>query len=239
MCSSDLGPGPSEWEASATIKFKKQRPQHAGYYNCVWQGSYGGTSYGVLYWNGTEFGEWEYGRFNPVSKVDTWSGYSWDTSDWANQPAEPTVDLRCKNPKCGWVGVRDELREDEDYNDHCPKCDSTDVDWIHFDLDSKDGARNRELYCVPLTEEQREARDKHNAEALEVALQELKDEFDALMATEGEETGYDYKGQLGVDAECVQCSWKGVVDQLYYEDEFADGTCPECHEPVEFKEKAE
>ena len=65
----------------------------------------------------------------------------------------------------------------------------------------------------------------------ELARKALEDEFNALI---NKETGYDYKGQLGADAECVQCDWRGTVDDLFYEDEFADGTCPECKEPVEF-----
>ena len=56
-------------------------------------------------------------------------------------------------------------------------------------------------------------------------------ESDSLVEDKGK---YDYKGQFDVDAECVQCDWKGTVDDLYYEDEFADGVCPECKQPVEF-----
>jgi hypothetical protein len=55
-----------------------------------------------LYWDGTEFGDWEYGKFNPQSGVVTWSGYNWDTSDWANQPPEPPgPDLRQQKM---WLG---------------------------------------------------------------------------------------------------------------------------------------
>ena len=33
--------------------------------------------------------------------------------------------------------------------------------------------------------------------------------------------------------ECVQCSWKGLIEELAYPDEDEDGVCPECGEPVE------
>lgn len=37
------------------------------------------------------------------------------------------------------------------------------------------------------------------------------------------------------DCECVQCDWKGSVDELDYADEDSPGVCPECGEPVEMK----
>ncbi len=140
----ELGTSPSEWEKSATFKFEKVKPTIAGWYNAVWR-SYG-TTHGSLYWNGTEFGEWEYGQFKPVAGVDTWSGYNWDTSSWVNQPPEPPT-IKCNNKKCGWVGTRNDMREDDDYNSHCPECDGTDHEWIDYDPDTAKGRKNREKYC--------------------------------------------------------------------------------------------
>jgi hypothetical protein len=81
------GPGPSDWEKSPKFKFAKVKPTVEGWYGAVWRSF--GTTYGTLYWNGTEFGEWEYGQFKPQAGVDTWQGYNWDTSSWVNQPPEP------------------------------------------------------------------------------------------------------------------------------------------------------
>ena len=139
-----IGTSPSEWEKSETFKFKKVRPTIEGWYSCVWR-SYG-TTYGTAYWNGTEFGEWEYGNFKPISGVETWSGYNWDTSSWVNQPPEP-VDAICDNKECGWVGMRSDMREDDDYNSHCPECDGTEFSWIDYDPDTKEGRANRKKYC--------------------------------------------------------------------------------------------
>ena len=138
------GPSPSTWEKSPDFKFKKHKPVYPGWYSAVW--SSWGTTYGTLYWNGTEFGEWEYGKFKPQPGVDRWSGYNWDTSNWVNQPPDPP-DMRCNNKKCGWVGQRENMREDDDYNSHCPECDGTDYDWINYDPDSKEGRANRDKYC--------------------------------------------------------------------------------------------
>lgn len=138
------GPSPSSWESSPTFKFKQQKPVYLGWYNCVWK-SYG-TSYGTAYWNGTEFGEWEYGKFKPISGIDTWSGYNWDTNSWVNQPPEPPH-VQCNNKKCGWTGMRGDLREDDDYVDHCPSCDSADFDWIDYDPNTPKGRKNRAKYC--------------------------------------------------------------------------------------------
>jgi hypothetical protein len=100
-----------------------------------------------LYWDGKEFGDWEYGKFNPVNQdgVKSWSGYNWDTSDWANQPTEP-VELSCDNKACGWVGKGEDRRTDDDYNDHCPECDGTEFSWIDYDPDTKEGRDNRKKY---------------------------------------------------------------------------------------------
>jgi hypothetical protein len=141
-----MGTSPSDWEKSPKFKFAKVKPTIEGWYSCVWK-SYG-TTYGTAYWNGTEFGEWEYGKFKPISGVETWNGYNWDTSSWVNQPPEP-VDAKCNNKKCGWTGMRGDMREDDDYNNHCPECDGTDFDWIDYDPDTKEGLANRKQYCKP------------------------------------------------------------------------------------------
>jgi hypothetical protein len=138
------GTGPSDWEKSPKFKFAKVKPTVEGWYGAVWRSF--GTTYGTLYWNGTEFGEWEYGQFKPVTGVDTWQGYNWDTSSWVNQPPEP-VDAECSNKKCGWVGMRSDMREDDDYNSHCPECDGTDFEWIDYDPDTAKGRKNRAKYC--------------------------------------------------------------------------------------------
>lgn len=138
------GTSPSEWEKSETFKFKKVKPTIEGWYSCVWR-SYG-TTYGTAYWNGSEFGEWEHGQFKPISGVETWSGYNWDTGSWVNQPPEPP-DAICDNKECGWVGMRSDMREDDDYNSHCPECDGTEFSWINYDPDTKEGRANRKKYC--------------------------------------------------------------------------------------------
>jgi hypothetical protein len=144
----EYGTSPNDWEKSSKFKFKKHKPVHAGYYSC----NYGhGSTYGSLYWDGSAFGDWEYGKFNPVdqSGVVTWQGYNWDTTDWANQPPEPPEAV-CK--KCQWVGSREGMRQDEeDYEYHCPECDSTDWDWIDYDPETAKGRKNREKYCLPAT----------------------------------------------------------------------------------------
>ena len=143
----EYGTSPSSWEKSVTFKFNKDKPTIPGYYSVNW--GYGST-YGSLYWDGTAFGDWEYGKFNPVNQdgVKSWSGYNWDTSSWVNQPPEP-VELSCDNKACGWVGKGDDRRTDDDYNDHCPSCDGTEFSWIDYDPDSKEGRANREKYCQP------------------------------------------------------------------------------------------
>lgn len=139
----EMGTSPSEWESSPKFDFKKHQPTHVGYYSCVWS-SYGIT-YGSAYWDGKEFGEWEYGKFKPISGVKTWQGYNWDTSNWANQPKEPP-DVICDNKKCGWVGMGSDRIEDSEYNDHCPDCEGTEFTWIDYDPDTAKGRKNREKY---------------------------------------------------------------------------------------------
>jgi hypothetical protein len=139
-----IGTSPSTWESTPKFKFSKVKPTIEGWYSCVWRNY--GTTYGTAYWNGSEFGEWEYGKFNPISGVETWSGYNWDTSSWVNQPPEP-VDAVCDNTECGWVGMRSDMREDDDYHSHCPECDGTDFSWIDYDPNTKEGRANRKKYC--------------------------------------------------------------------------------------------
>jgi len=138
------GTGPSDWEKSPKFKFAKVKPTVEGWYGAVWRSF--GTTHGTLYWNGTEFGEWEYGQFKPQSGVETWQGYNWDTSSWVNQPPEP-VDVICDNKECGWVGMGSDRITDDDYNDHCPECEGTEFSWIDYDPDTKEGRANRKKYC--------------------------------------------------------------------------------------------
>ncbi len=138
------GPSPSDWEKSPKFKFAKVKPTVEGWYSAVWHSF--GTTYGTLYWNGSEFGEWEYGKFKPQSGVETWSGYNWDTSSWVNQPPEPP-DVICDNKECGWVGSGSDRVTDDDYNDHCPECEGTEFSWIDYDPDTKEGRANRKKYC--------------------------------------------------------------------------------------------
>jgi len=138
------GTGPSDWEKSPNFKFAKVKPTVEGWYGAVWRSF--GTTYGTLYWNGKEFGEWEYGQFKPQSGVETWQGYNWDTSSWVNQPPEP-VDVICDNKECGWVGMGSDRVTDDDYNDHCPECEGTEFSWIDYDPDTKEGRANRKKYC--------------------------------------------------------------------------------------------
>lgn len=140
----ECGPSPEEWERSPAFKFSEVSPVHIGWYNCIWR--HFGTTYGSLYWDGKEFGDFEYGKFNSVASVDTWQGYNWDTTNWSNRPPEPP-NLVCTNKDCGWVGMSDDRRTDEDYTDHCPDCDGTDFDWIDYDLNTAKGRKNREKYC--------------------------------------------------------------------------------------------
>ena len=140
------GTSPSRWEQTETFKFKKQKPTVPGYYSVNWGG---GSSFGSLYWDGTAFGEWEYGKFNPIRQqgVKSWSGYMWDTSDWVNQPPEP-VDVSCDDKKCGWVGHGEQRRRDDEYNDYCPNCNGTEFTWIDYDPNTALGRKNRAKYCL-------------------------------------------------------------------------------------------
>jgi hypothetical protein len=144
------GTSPSTWEKSETFKFSKVKPTLPGYYSCTWKNY--GTTYGSAYWDGEQFGEWEYGQFKPITgEIVNWSGYNWDTSSWANQPPEPS-DAKCSNKECDWIGMRSDMRDDDDYNSHCPECDGTDFEWIDYDPDSKEGRANRKKYCKSTNE---------------------------------------------------------------------------------------
>jgi hypothetical protein len=140
----EYGTSPSEWERSETFKFKKVKPTIPGYYNAVWKNF--GTTTGSLYWDGTNFGEWEYGKFKLQSGIESWSGYNWDTSSWVNQPPEPP-NVVCDNKECGWIGMSADRVTDDEYNDHCPDCEGTDFSWIDYDPDTKEGCANREKFC--------------------------------------------------------------------------------------------
>ena len=170
----DCGPSPDDWEKSAEFKFAEHQPQHPGYYRCHW--SYFGTSYGTLYWNGTEFGEWEHGKFKPQQgEMKTWQGYNWDTATWDNRPPEPP-EVRCKT--CGWTGTRDQMTmHDVSYDYECGSCKSTKLDWIEYDPETKKGLANRKKYCVP-------AMPVADTADLEAALQELKADYERLMEQE-------------------------------------------------------
>ena len=190
-----MGYSPSNWESSPKFKFKKDKPVHVGYYSA----NYGyGSTYGSLYWDGNHFGDWEYGKFNPVIQkgIVYWQGYNWDTSSWVNRPPVPP-DVQCSNKKCGWIGNGTDRIEDDEYNDHCPECNGTDFDWIDYDPDTAKGRKNRELHCRPWDPA--------------VALSKLP-----------------VPDTLKVDVECVQCEWRGTVDET--NDNDGEMVCPECGE---------
>ena len=140
----EYGISPSSWESSPTFKFKKHKPVYPGYYNATW--SHFGTTYGSAYWNGEQFGEWVYGQFKPINEVVSWSGYNWNTSDWANQPPAPP-DQSCDNKNCGWVGHSTDRITDDDYNDFCPECNGTEFTWIDYDPDTSTGRANSKKYA--------------------------------------------------------------------------------------------
>lgn len=165
------GPSPSDWEASPRFKFKEHKPVHPGYYSA----NYGyGSTYGTLYWNGEAFGDWEYGKFDAKDDegIVSWQGYNWDTTSWANQPPAPPQ-AQCK--KCKWIGMQDDMKRDDDYEYHCPECDSTNWDWMDYDPETVKGRKNRAKYCVPAVPTAVE-------KDMEQALQELKDDYELLMA---------------------------------------------------------
>ena len=206
----DYGTSPDEWESSPKFKFKQHKPVYQGWYTANW--GYGST-FGSLYWNGENFVEFDYGKERVVDPkgIVTWQGYNWDTTSWANRPPEPP-NLICSNKKCGWIGKSEDRIEDDEYNDHCPECNGTEFDWIDYDPDTAKGRKNREKYCIPALPPMDEA-------DLEQALEELKSEFEALSI---------------IEAECVQCDWRGAIDDTHDND--GEMCCPECGEPVEIVE---
>lgn len=141
----EFGTSPESWEQSVDFDFKKTKPTIPGYYSVNW--SYG-SSYGSLYWDGKEFGDWEFGKFNPINQegIKKWSGYNWDTSSWVNRPPAPP-DIICDNKKCGWIGMGDDRVRDDEYNDYCPKCNGQEFSWIDYDPNTKAGQKNREKFC--------------------------------------------------------------------------------------------
>jgi hypothetical protein len=137
---------PQDWEKSRRIK--KGNPIRIGWYECNF--SYG-TTYGSLYWSGSEWQSFRNGR--PIKECDTvdwWYGFNWDTSNWNNQPTEPP-EVSCK--KCNWSGSSEDLLpgpEDLTIELSCPLCKSKnkDIDWINYDPETKKGTENRKKYCV-------------------------------------------------------------------------------------------
>jgi hypothetical protein len=166
----ESGTSPNDWEKSPEFKFKKHKPVHVGWYNCVW--SSWGTTYGSAYWDGEQFVEFEYGKSKPITGVETWQGYNWDTADWANRPPEPP-DLSCDNKSCGWIGRGEDRVEDDNYDSHCPDCEGTDFTWIDYDPDTKQGLANRAKYCQPATPKDWDP---------VAELDKIIDEFDHLVA---------------------------------------------------------
>ena len=137
---------PMDWEKSSRIK--KGNPIRIGWYECNF--SYG-TTYGSLYWNGSEWQSFRNGR--PIKECDTvnwWYGFNWDTTNWDNRPTEPP-EARCK--KCNWSGSSEDLLpgpENLTIELSCPLCKSRnkDIDWLDYDPETKKGAENRKKYCV-------------------------------------------------------------------------------------------
>ena len=146
----EYGASPDDWEKSPEFKFNKTKPVYPGWYRAVWSNY--GTSSGALYWDGKEFGEWEYGKFKPQAKVDRWQGYNWDTSNWNNRPPAPP-DFECANTECGWVGMSEALIENSEGVNCCPNCGSEDLNWMNYDPDTKQGRTNRKKYCITKLEE--------------------------------------------------------------------------------------
>lgn len=77
---------PEDYEQTKDFKFtKKNQPPVPGEYKCEWSPGFG-TSYGSLEWTGDKWVEYEYDQPKEVTKVKTWSGLNWDTSDMKNKP---------------------------------------------------------------------------------------------------------------------------------------------------------
>ena len=225
------GTSPDDWEKSPKFKFKQHKPVHVGWYSANW--GYGST-YGSLYWNGENFVEFNYGKEHIIEpkSIVTWQGYNWDTTSWVNRPPVPP-DVQCSNKKCGWIGNGTDRIEDDEYNDHCPECNGTDFDWIDYDPDTAKGRKNREKYCkewdpvealkrIPVPEPESIA-PFPGADT----MTEGKDTFDWSPLDDEDD---DEPPQP--DCECVQCEWRGTVDETSYDDD-DNMICPECGETVE------
>jgi hypothetical protein len=177
-----------------------------------------------LYWNGENFVEFDYGKERVVEpkSIVTWQGYNWDTTSWVNRPPVPP-DVQCSNKKCGWIGAGSDRIEDDEYNDHCPDCNGTEFDWIDYDPDTAKGRKNREKYC----------KEWDPVEALKRIPVPDPESIAPFPGCESECTDdkdtFDWSPLP--DYECVQCEWRGTVDEC--EDHDGDLRCPECGEPVE------
>lgn len=87
---------PEDYEQTQDFKFtKKNRPPVPGDYKCEWSSGFG-TSYGSLEWTGEKWVEYEYDQPKEVTKIKTWSGLNWDTSDMNNKPKR-----KPRTPKTG------------------------------------------------------------------------------------------------------------------------------------------
>ena len=217
-----LGPRPDEWEKTPEFAYNKFKPEYVGWYSCVWKNF--GTSYGVLYWDGENFVEFNYGKPSVVNGVEVWQGYNWDTSSCVNRPPEPP-NVICK--KCKHTGDSEKMERNDDHDLICPECGSTKTDWIDYDPETAKGRKNREKYCKPWDP----------ALALErIVPPNLDTELDRIAA---ENPGFPTAAELDEleQVECVQCDWKGSVEQT--NDWDGQMCCPECGEPVEFIDSEE
>lgn len=200
----EYGTSPSDWEKSTKFKFKDHKPVHLGYYSC----NYGfGSTYGSLYWDGKNFGDWEYGKFHAKDDdgIVSWQGYNWDTTSWTNQPPEPP-DTACK--KCKWIGSRENMRQDDkDYEYHCPECDSTDWDWIEYDPDTTKGRKNRDKYCQSLTPPDWDP---------VVELDKILEEFDQTIESENEWVDINIKPEFKGTYECEfeSTTWPFPIERI-------------------------
>lgn len=247
------GPSPSDWEQTPRFTFAEHQPVHVGWYQASWGD---GNIFGTLYWTGNQFVEYtEDGSCYPVESVVWWTGYNWDTSSWANQPPEPPQIL-CD---CEWTGQWSQLNPADEGPDHCPNCGSTEWNWIDYDAQSPEGLANREKYCVPAqapavaveqpwidmstppTEPgQYEIKNTHTPVWPFPATFESTWTGQAWIDSSGDpvenviewrKLAEDSTQLVVIECECVQCSWRGPIDDT--DDNDGEMCCPECGEPVE------